>query len=379
MAQLPRYVRINVLKITLGAAERGLKQTGHTLERPDKNRNNRYRRKKPDKKKNNRGYTRDPHIRELLCFLPKGKSDLSRIPLVLDGSLVVQQKASCFPALALDPPRDAHVIDACAAPGSKTSHLASLMANTGRLFAFDRSPSRLEAMQRLLAQRGVQNVRATAGDFLEVDSNSPEYRGVTHIMLDPSCSSSGMSARPTTDPTEIAALVQNQIRLIKHAMSFPSANAIVYSTCSIHCCENEEVVEHVVAASGGRWRAVAALPWWPRRGLPPASCAEACVRSTLEDQTIGFFLCRLEKVDLATDPGSGSSEAAAGVITTPAAAAAAAEPLPPQTKQTKRKVKRKEAAAVVYEGGASVSEGRRKKGKKMKRRQGLAVVEEVTS
>ena len=45
--------------------------------------------------------------------------------------------------------------------------------------------------------------------------------------------------------------------------------------------------------------------------------------------------------------------------------AAAAEPLPPQTKQTKRKVKRKEAAAVVYEGGASVSEGRRKKGKKM--------------
>jgi hypothetical protein len=119
MAQLPRYVRINVLKITLGAAERALKQTGHVRIVAD-NRNNRYRRRKPDKKVNHRGYTRDPHIRELLCFQPKGKSDLSRIPLVLDGSLVVQQKASCFPALALAPPRGAHVIDACAAPGTST-------------------------------------------------------------------------------------------------------------------------------------------------------------------------------------------------------------------------------------------------------------------
>jgi 16S rRNA C967 or C1407 C5-methylase (RsmB/RsmF family) len=106
MAQLPRFVRINMLKTTLGAAEKALKRTGHVLERPDRNRNKRYRRTKPDKAQNHRGYTRDPHIRELLRFLPKGKSDLSRIPLVVEGALVVQQKASCFPALALAPPTD---------------------------------------------------------------------------------------------------------------------------------------------------------------------------------------------------------------------------------------------------------------------------------
>eukprot|EP01047_Picozoa_sp_COSAG01_P107889 COSAG01_NODE_36861_length_511_cov_30.468447_2_plen_76_part_01 len=75
-------------------------------------------------------------------------------------------------------------------------------------------------------QRGVQNVCATAGDFAEVDPQSPTYASVTHVLLDPSCSSSGMSTRPTTDPAEIAALVRNQIRLIQHAMSFPRVDTI---------------------------------------------------------------------------------------------------------------------------------------------------------
>jgi hypothetical protein len=243
-------------------------------------------------------------------------------------------------------------------------------------------------------QRGVQNVCATAGDFAEVDPHSPTYASVTHVLLDPSCSSSGMSARPTTDPAEIAALVRNQIRLIQHAMSFPRVDTIVYSTCSVHRCENEEVVEHVLAASGGRWRAVAALPWWRRRGLQPASCARACVRSTLQDQTIGFFLCRLERVEAASDadsrPVPSAGAAAVGDVGAAAAVNAAAMAMAPGLKQRhcKRNGPAREGSSssrVVAAGqsleedsGAPVIPGLRKEGKKKKKRKRVfAVVEEV--
>ena len=162
MQKLPRYVRINTLKCTFGEAKRELKATGHILEIEPRVRNkNAWRRQKPDKKQNGRGYKRDPDVKELLVFHGKGKSDLSRVPLVQSGALIVQQKASCFPGLALAPPPGTDVIDACAAPGSKTTHLAALMQNKGVLFAFDRSDQRLGNLRKLVATRGATNIRAS--------------------------------------------------------------------------------------------------------------------------------------------------------------------------------------------------------------------------
>ncbi len=297
MAKLPRYVRVNTLKCTFAEAKRELKATGHVLEVERRVRNkNAWRRHKPDQKTNGRGYKRDNDVRELLVFHPKGKSDLSRVPLVQTGALIVQQKASCFPALALAPPPGAHVIDACAAPGSKTSHLAAVLGNQGVVFAFDRSEQRLENLRKLVALRGATCVRPKLADFMTVDPADTTYSQVTHILLDPSCSSSGMSSTATTDAGELAALVSAQRAMIRHAMKFPSVRVIVYSTCSIHAVENEEAVDDVIATSSG-WKTEAALPWWHRRGLPSALCGDNVVRTTLEDRTIGFFVSRLVRVE----------------------------------------------------------------------------------
>jgi 16S rRNA C967 or C1407 C5-methylase (RsmB/RsmF family) len=65
-----------------------------------------------------------------------------------------------------------HVIDACAAPGSKTSHLAAVMKNGGKIFAFDRSQPRLKNLGKLMALRGVTNVVPTHADFMEVRTSS---------------------------------------------------------------------------------------------------------------------------------------------------------------------------------------------------------------
>ena len=293
MQKLPRYVRVNSLKCSFGEAKRALKETGHVLEVEKRVRNkNAWRRQKPDQKTNGRGYKRDKDVRELLVFHAKGKSDLSRVPLIQSGALIVQQKASCFPALALAPPPGSHVIDACAAPGSKTSHLAALMENRGVLFAFDRSAQRLENLRKLVAVRGASCVRPKLADFMTVDPEDTAFKLVTHILLDPSCSSSGMSTTATTDPTELAALVSAQRAMIRHAMRFPSVRVIVYSTCSVHVQENEAAVDDVIGTSSG-WKTERALPWWERRGLAPARCADDVVRTTLEDRTIGFFVSRL--------------------------------------------------------------------------------------
>ena len=116
------------------------------------------------------------------------------------------------------------------------------MCNEGRIFAFDRDQRRLKIMEGLLTQRHVTCVEACEKDFLLVSSKDLKFKNVTHFLLDPSCSSSGVS----TDPLQhLEELVENQKKLILHAMCFPSCERIAYSTCSV----NEEENEHVVRAA----------------------------------------------------------------------------------------------------------------------------------
>ena len=290
--KLPRYVRVNTLVTTLKEQRAKLKESGHSfipIKRVQP------KRRKNDKKLDPRGYSEDPQIKNLLVFRPKGHSDLASIPSVQSGELIIQQKASCFSGLALDPPVGGVVLDACAAPGSKTSHVATLMKNTGTIYAFDRNPARVNTMNILLKQRGITCVKGLAKNFLT--TKPTEYPKVTHLMLDPSCSTSGNSTEPHDDPADIAALAENQLAVLKHAMQFPAAEVIVYSTCSIYAQENEQVVYDALKGQGEHgWRLVKALPWWHRRGEPQPGLEdmehEACVRSLLEDKTIGFFLAK---------------------------------------------------------------------------------------
>jgi 16S rRNA C967 or C1407 C5-methylase (RsmB/RsmF family) len=80
-----------------------------------------------------RNFTRDAHVENLLLFPPQARLiDTSEYS---DGRLILQDKASCFPAVVLAPPthRGSVIIDATAAPGNKTSHLSALMDNQGKV------------------------------------------------------------------------------------------------------------------------------------------------------------------------------------------------------------------------------------------------------
>jgi putative methyltransferase len=168
------------------------------------------------------------------------KVDLHAHPLYVSGDIILQvtssdhsvcmrtlilnqDKASCFPAHVLSPPAGAHVIDGCAAPGNKTSHLASLMGNQGCFWAFDLDARRLQLLERMTNKAGCTIVHPIHGSFLEIDPK--EYPQVEYILLDPSCSGSGIVSRldQLVDQTEqhdnerLENLASFQLACIQHA------------------------------------------------------------------------------------------------------------------------------------------------------------------
>lgn len=180
----------------------------------------------------------DSHVPDLLRFPPGAQ--FHDDPLFHEGKIILQDKASCFPALVLSPP--AHegsvVIDATAAPGNKTSHLSALMRGRGKvrvaytasrlrnsnyrdgrgsvqLFAFERDVHRFKTLGMMLGKARCQNVQPVNADFLTVDPRDAQYAPTTHMfvrtspahpsktepncslnsLLDPSCSGSGIVNR----------------------------------------------------------------------------------------------------------------------------------------------------------------------------------------
>jgi putative methyltransferase len=248
----------------------------------------------------------DGLLPDLLTFPPG--TDLHDHPLVSSGALLLQSKASCMTAAALAPARGWRVLDACAAPGNKTTQLAALVApdpsGSGSggaaggggpaaapalVLALDKSADRLARLQCHVGAAGAGAlVEARCDDFLALDPEAAEFGDVRAVLLDPSCSGSGTAASrmdhllPSASgratggaavdhvDARVEALAAFQAAALRHALRFPAARRVAYSTCSLHWAENEGVVGAVLGDADVRaagWELEAALPAWPRRGV----------------------------------------------------------------------------------------------------------------
>ena len=112
----------------------------------------------------------------------------------------MQSLSSCLPAcLLLDgvsskwKGKKFDIVDSCSAPGNKTIQLAEYLNETGsgRVFAFEKDPKRFEVLRKTLKKYEASNVKAFNHNFLEVKSE-PKFKRVKFVLLDPSCSGSGM-------------------------------------------------------------------------------------------------------------------------------------------------------------------------------------------
>ncbi|KAL6630083.1 hypothetical protein ACP70R_029848 [Stipagrostis hirtigluma subsp. patula] len=292
----PRFLRVNTLKTTTVSVIEELNKT-HMVDKDDM---------VPD-----------------MLVLPPG-TDLHNHPLVTDGKVFLQGKASCMVAVALCPKPGwkmnricatyvcrvlleflsmhlirtkfaaIQVIDACAAPGNKTVHLAALMNGEGSIIACELNRERAKTLQHTVRRSGANN------------SNDPSYAEVRAILLDPSCSGSGISterldhllpshSRDNQDDASTSSRVMKlsafQKKALSHALSFPSVERVVYSTCSIHQAENEDVVNAVLPlATSLGFELGTPFPQWHRRGLPVFEGSEHLLRTDPEDGLEGFFI-----------------------------------------------------------------------------------------
>lgn len=289
---LPRYLRINTLRVSFEDAIAHLVEQGWTIEGfPGR-----------------WVFNLDPVLMNVVRFPPS--TPFHGDALVDAGSMIIQDRSSCIPAQALAPPKGEHVIDCCAAPGNKTSHAAAILDGTGKLFAFDRNPKRCETLRRQMAKFGVKGIEVFCQDFMHVDPADERFASVTHFLCDPTCSGSGQLANQYGEAEEesraagqlsnadLEALAESQVNIVLHCMSFPAARVVTYSTCSVHEIENEAVVAEVLRKTS-KFRAVECLPKWESRGnLSHGPAGPLCCRASHDvDLTNGFFCARFERVN----------------------------------------------------------------------------------
>jgi 16S rRNA (cytosine967-C5)-methyltransferase len=169
-----------------------------------------------------------------------------------DGGFAVQDEASMLVARLLDPRPGEAIADVCAAPGTKTTHLAELMANRGRVLALDPQPARLERVGAAAARLGLSIVEPVEG---AVETLAPAFRSACDgVLVDAPCSNLGVLRRNPDvkwrrQPADLALNALRQGRILEAAATMVTPGGrLVYATCSLEPEENEAVVRAFLAA-----------------------------------------------------------------------------------------------------------------------------------
>jgi 16S rRNA (cytosine967-C5)-methyltransferase len=214
-------------------------------------------------------------------------------PLWHEGLFMPQSRAAMAVARALDPQPGHRVLDLCAAPGGKTTHLSALMGGRGEIVAVERHSGRAEALRRTAARMGATNVEVRTADATETIAGTFD-----RVLVDPPCSDLGtLQARPDARwrkenaTTRELAAVQSAI-LDNAAEAVAPHGILAYSTCTISPRENE----HQIAAFLTRHTEFVLidppsdLPVWNHPTVPH-------VMQTLphRDGTDGFFVARMRR------------------------------------------------------------------------------------
>jgi 16S rRNA (cytosine967-C5)-methyltransferase len=167
-----------------------------------------------------------------------------------EGAFAIQDEASMLVAHVLEPRADETVADVCAAPGTKTTHLAQLMGDRGRLLAFDPQPARLGLIRDAVARLQVGTVETVGGT---VEALAPSFRAACDaVLVDAPCTNLGVVRRnPEVKwrrrPEDLAAAAIGQRSILAAAATMVRPGGrLVYATCSLEPEENDEVVRAVL-------------------------------------------------------------------------------------------------------------------------------------
>lgn len=215
---------------------------------------------------------------EPLADLPAGltltarSSDLRALPGYAEGHWCVQDRAAQTIAPLLEAQPGERILDACAAPGGKSTHIAELIGDVGTVVAVDRSSGRLQRVHDNAERLGLHTIKPLQGDAAALGADLAAKLGAApfdRVLLDAPCSGLGTLARHADarwriTPAAIDALVELQQSLLAGvAPLLRPAGRLVYATCTVHPRENQQQIAAFLAAHPG-WQLRVEQQLWPR-------------------------------------------------------------------------------------------------------------------
>ena len=227
-----------------------------------------------------------------------GPFDVQNSDLWRAGAVQPQSRGSMLVARILDPQAGRRVLDLCAAPGGKTTHLAALMGDRGEIVAVERHPGRAAALERTTARLRTEIVEVHVGDAAQARPDGP----FDAVLVDPPCSGLGtLQSRPDlrwrvgrAGPDSIAELAELQGRILAAgAAALAPGGVLVYSVCTISRAEGPGVVERFLAGHD-EFEAESLSERLPA-GLRGVSMGPGVQLLPHHDGTDGFFIARLRR------------------------------------------------------------------------------------
>jgi len=177
---------------------------------------------------------------------------VSKTPLFQEGGLRLQDEAAQLAGRLCAPRPGERILDACAGSGGKTTHLAAMMENSGHITAMDRSREKLAALERESRRLGISIIEPCGADL--TFAPEPVYRNAfDRVLVDAPCSGTGTLARNPEikwrlNKTDLDALAATQDLILKNASAtVKKGGLLIYCTCSILPCENDEVIRRFLS------------------------------------------------------------------------------------------------------------------------------------
>ncbi|WP_025692572.1 16S rRNA (cytosine(967)-C(5))-methyltransferase RsmB [Paenibacillus zanthoxyli] len=231
----------------------------------------------------------------------RGAGNLALSSWYRDGLLSIQDESSMLVAEAVNPLPGMKVLDCCAAPGGKTTHMGELMKDQGSIYANDLHPHKAALISDQARRLGLECIGTGSGDALELGKKFAAA-SFDRILLDAPCSGLGVIRRKpdlkwAKQPEDAAAIARLQSELLDSAAALlKPGGVLVYSTCTLDRLENGNIV-HSFLERNEEFRSVTfSSPLWNRLGSSVLASDQGMQILPQHYGSDGFYIAILERL-----------------------------------------------------------------------------------
>ena len=239
---------------------------------------------------------------------------LLKTELVKEGKIYLQSISSMIPPIVLAPNSDDLILDMASAPGSKTSQLAALMNNNGKIIAVEEDKLRIERLKYNLTLLGVKNTKLVLSDGRKYLRE--EESVFDKILLDAPCSGEGRfnifdrQSYTLWKKSSVLKLSNLQKKLLTNALKLvKEGGTIVYSTCTLNLEENEEVINFILENTNYQIEIIEIDKNFTsllnaKQGITKIKnrkyndSIKRCLRIMPSNDMEGFFICKIKKTKI---------------------------------------------------------------------------------